>query len=82
MRKTTIKLPILDKEVEVCAPTVRVIRAAASENNPEIKGLKIVAACVNMADDELNDLEVTDFLALQEAVESFLPQNMKLATKI
>ncbi len=77
MRK--IKLPIKGEEIEVCAPTVGVLRAVATENNSEIKGLKIVCTCVNMVDDELNDLEIADFLALQEAVEGFLPQNMKLA---
>nr|DAK41262.1 MAG TPA: tail assembly chaperone protein [Caudoviricetes sp.]DAX31728.1 MAG TPA: tail assembly chaperone protein [Caudoviricetes sp.] len=72
MRKTMIKLPINGKEVEIFAPTVRVMKLAGLEKNDDERAIKLVVSCANMSNDEVESLDMLDFKAIEEVIKDFL----------
>ncbi len=77
MRKTTIKLPISGNEIEISAPTVRVMKMAGFEKTDEEKGIKICASCSNLTIDEVENLDMLDFNAIEKVIQDFLSPAVK-----
>ena len=74
MRKVTIKVPIRGDEIEIYAPTVRVMRIASQEKTDDEKNIKLCMSCTNMSNDEIENLDVLDFKVIDNAVADFLQE--------
>lgn len=72
MRTQIVKLEVLNKDIEVIAPNVRAVKLAMLSQNEFEQSIKMAAACTNMTADEIESLDLKDFMAIQAVLQDFL----------
>lgn len=74
MKEKIIKLES-GEELRMVAPTVRVLKNASkkSENDVE-QAIFMIASLINKKESEVEELELKDFMKLQEALKGFLEE--------
>lgn len=69
-QKSVVK--INDKDIEIRAPKVRDIRAVQHIDNDTERELKIAGALTGLTDEEIDDLDFSDYKKIQKVLHSFL----------
>ncbi len=73
MREATIKLQD-GTSVVMGVPTVRVLKLADKKESDMEKAIYMIAALTNKTENEVEDMELKDFMSLQKALQGFLEE--------
>ncbi|PSM51371.1 putative Mu-like phage protein [Campylobacter blaseri] len=68
----SIKIELSDRTVEMFEPTVRVLKNANLKDGEVAQAVAMIAATTNMKENEIEDMGLKDYMALQKGLNSFL----------
>ncbi|PSM52082.1 phage tail assembly protein [Campylobacter blaseri] len=70
----SIKIELSDRNVEMFEPTVRVLKNANLKDGEVAQAVAMIAATTNMTENEIEDMGLKDYMALQKGLNSFLEE--------